>query len=146
MPRSSRTLYRPTASPPPSRRSSWLGVAAVLLGAFTASPALAGDHSTVVTVTAYNDVPSETDDHPHTGAWDNHLGPHTVAVSPDLVARGLHDGTQIAIAGYHHDFVVRDKTADDVHNTVDIYMGRDVDKAREFGEKRLRIWWYTPDK
>ena len=118
---------------------------ALVLGGLISVPARAGNHSTVVTVTAYNDVPGQTDQHPHTGAWENHLGPNTVAVSPDLVARGLDDGTEVAIAGYHHDFVVRDKTADDVHNTIDIYMGKDVDKAQKFGKKRLRIWWHTPD-
>ncbi|WP_424820425.1 3D domain-containing protein [Salinisphaera sp.] len=121
------------------------GVALLVLGSGISAPAVAGNHSTVVTVTAYNDVPGETDAHPHIGAWNNHLGPDTVAASPDLVARGLDDGTTVAIEGYKRKFVVRDKTSDDVHDTIDIYMGKNVDKARAFGEKRLRIWRHTPD-
>lgn len=117
----------------------------VVLGATVSTTAIAGNHSTVVNVTAYNDVPSQTNNHPKTGAWSQHIGPGTVAVSPDLVARGLTDGTKVAIEGYKHDFVVRDKTASDVHNTVDIYMKKNIDKATDFGRKRLRIWWHTPD-
>lgn len=128
-----------------SGRSLLLGLATLAFGVFVTPPAIAGNHSTVVSVTAYNGVAGETDDHPHTGAWNNSLGPHTIAVSPDLVARGLDDGTIVAIEGYKQNFVVRDKTADDVHDTIDIYMGKDVEKAHEFGKQRLRIWWHTPD-
>lgn len=127
------------------RRSRLSGAIGLVLSALFGPMAIAGNHSTVVTVTAYNGVAGETDSHPHTGAWNNHLGPNTIAVSPDLVARGLDDGTTVAIEGYKQNFVVRDKTADDLHDTVDIYMGKDIDKAREFGEKRLRIWWHTSD-
>ncbi|WP_423822742.1 hypothetical protein V5738_02045 [Salinisphaera sp. SPP-AMP-43] len=120
-------------------------VALLTLGLCMASPALAGYHSKVVTVTAYTSAPSETSGDPDTGAWSNKLTSNTVAISPDLLARGLDDGTTVAVEGFDHDFEVRDKTADDLHNTIDIYMGKDTERAQQFGEKRLRIWWHTDD-
>ncbi len=102
----------------------------------------------VVTVTAYNSVPNQTSSHPNLGAWDNKLraGMHVVAVSRDLIPLGLTDGTKVAIAGFKKPFVVKDKMAKDVRKTLDIYMGKKVRKARRFGRKKLRIWWYDPGK
>lgn len=131
--------YRPR---PYARRPVLFTVAA--LGLVLASgAACAGAHSTTVTVTAYNGVRNQTDDTPTTGAWSNRLSGWAVAVSPDLVARGLDDGTEIAIEGYEKHFVVKDKTAADRHKTVDIYMGKDTNRARDFGQKTRRIWWYS---
>lgn len=127
------------------RAGQRLGNGLLSLALIASAPAFAGYHSTVVTVTAYNGVASQTDGHPKTGAWENHLGAHSIAVSPDLIARGLKNGTTVSIEGYRHDFVVRDKTAGAVHNTVDIYMKKNIHKATDFGNKRLRIWWHTPD-
>ena len=121
------------------------GLALLALGLCITSPALAEYHSKVVTVTAYTSASDETSGDPETGAWSNPLTSNTVAVSPDLIARGLDDGTTVAVEGFDHDFEVRDKTADDLHNTIDIYMGKDAERARQFGEKRLRIWWHSDD-
>lgn len=122
------------------------GFGLAMAGLCISTAAAAGYHSTVVTVTAYNNVSDQTNGHSHLGAWGNHLGAHTIAASPDLIARGLGDGATVAIEGYDHDFVVRDKTSSRLHNTIDIYMGKNVKKARQFGRKRLRIWWHTSNE
>lgn len=112
-----------------------------------AQPAFAGYHSMVVTVTAYSSTPAQTHGNPYKAAWGNHLHPgeRAVAVSPNLLRLGLRYKTQVAIAGFKRDFIVADKTAAYLHNVVDIYMGNDTRKARHFGRRRLRIWWYTPN-
>lgn len=126
-------------------RRRWSGLAFLVLGLLWAPLATAGYRSMVVTVTAYNSVPDQTDSHPMTGAWKDkmHPGMHEVAVSRDLISKGLTHHTKLAIQGFNHNFVVWDKMADDVKQTVDIYMGKNVEKARKFGRKQLRIWWYT---
>lgn len=121
-------------------------LAVVMLVAAFMTPAYAGYHSTIVTVTAYTSSPRQTQGDPYRAAWGNYLHPgeRAVAVSPDLLALGLRHGTKVAIAGFKHDFVVLDKTNSSAHRLIDIYMGNDLHAAKEFGRKRLRIWWHTP--
>jgi 3D (Asp-Asp-Asp) domain-containing protein len=101
------------------------------------------ERSMVVTVTAYNSVPSQTDAQPNIGAWGDRLEPgmKAVAVSPDLVAAGLGRGTRLRIEGFPDRYVVLDKTARRFKKRIDIFMGKDVRRAKEFGVKKLRIYW-----
>lgn len=130
------------------RAAGWrLLCCALLLWGVAVTPAAAGYHSMIVTVTAYNSTPDQTSGDPNEGAWGDRLEPgmRVVAVSPDLVRMGLRHGTHIAIAGFKKEFVVMDKTSSALRRRVDIYMGLDVKRALEFGRQRLRIWWHTPD-
>lgn len=123
------------------------GVAVLLLSMLWTQSAWAGYRSMVVTVTAYNSVQSQTDSNPQIAAWSDKLKPgmRAVAVSRDLLGEGLKQGTKVAIQGFKKDFVVMDKMAPGIRRTLDIYMGQNVKKAREFGRQQLRIWWYAKD-
>lgn len=97
----------------------------------------------VVTATAYNSVPSQTDSNSSIAAWGDQLKPgmKAVAVSPDLLEEGLTRGTTLRIKGLQGEYVVLDKTAARHKKRIDIYMGTDVQKAIKFGVRRLRIYW-----
>lgn len=101
------------------------------------------ERSMVVTATAYNSVPSQTDSEPSTAAWGDRLehGMKVVAVSRDLIADGLTKGTVLRIEGFEGKFVVLDKTASRFKKRIDIYMGADVERARQFGVRQVRISW-----
>jgi len=97
----------------------------------------------VVTVSAYNSVPSQTNDRPNLAAWGDRLEPgmKVVAVSRDLLAEGLSRGTLMRIEGLEGEYVVLDKTASRLVRRVDVYMGTDVEAAKQFGVRQLRIFW-----
>jgi len=94
-----------------------------------------------VTVSAYNSVPSQTDYNPNLAAWGDTLKPgmKCVAVSRDLIRLGIKHNTQIKIEGMEGIYLVKDKMHSRWQNRVDIYMGVDVKKAREWGRKKLSI-------
>ncbi|MGK2943926.1 MAG: 3D domain-containing protein [Desulfuromonadales bacterium] len=101
------------------------------------------ERSMVVTANAFNSVPSQTDLNPSIAAWGDRLNPgmKAVAVSRDLIEAGLTRGTTLRIEGMEGEFVVLDKTASRHTKRIDIYMGTDVQKARQFGVRQLRIYW-----
>lgn len=101
------------------------------------------ERSMVVTATAFNSVPSQTDSNPSIAAWGDRLKPgmKAVAVSRDLLEKGLTRGTTLRVEGLEGEYVVLDKTASRHKKRIDIYMGTDVQKARQFGVRRLRIYW-----
>ena len=98
----------------------------------------------VVTATAYNSVRRQTDSKPSVAAWGDRLKPgmKAVAVSPDLVEAGLNRGATLRIENLEGEYVVLDKTASRFRKRIDIYMGVDVKKAKKFGVRKLRIYWY----
>lgn len=114
----------------------WLLACAVL----ASGPALA--RSMMVTATAYNSTRAQTDDTPHIGACNEPVKPgvNLLAVSPDLMKAGLTCGTKVKVEGFG-DFIVWDKMDDRWTRRIDIHMGKKVEKAEEWGEKKLRIWW-----
>jgi len=99
--------------------------------------------SLVVTATAYNSVAAQTDGQPNLAAWGDELQPgmKAVAVSRDLIDLGLTHGTKVSIEGLPGRYTVLDKTARRHTKRIDIYMGTDVEAAREWGKKELRISW-----
>lgn len=101
------------------------------------------EHALVVTATAYNSVAEQTDANPTIAAWGDELKPgmKVVAVSRDLLERGLTRGKVLRIEGLEGDYVVLDKTASRHRKRIDIYMGVDVEKARQFGVRQVRIHW-----
>jgi len=101
------------------------------------------ERSMVVSVSAYNSVASQTNSEPTVTAWGDKLKPgmKAVAISPDLLDEGLSHGSKLRIEGLKGTYVVLDKTNSRFTKRVDVYMGLDVEAAKEFGVKQLRISW-----
>ena len=94
-----------------------------------------------VKVTAYNSTKYQTDGHPFVAAWGDTLqhGMKVIAVSNDLLKLGLKYNTPVKIKGLDSIFVVKDKMHSRKRNQIDVYMGTDVKKAKEWGVKTLKI-------
>ncbi len=94
-----------------------------------------------VTVSAYNSVPSQTANHPSLAAWGDTLRPgmKCIAVSRDLLDLGFKYNTTVKIPGLPGIYLVKDKMHYRWRKRIDIYMGKDIGKAREWGKKKLRI-------
>jgi len=96
-----------------------------------------------VTITAYNSVASQTDSTPNIAAWGDRLKPgmKSVAVSNDLLKMGLKRGQKIRIKGLKGEFVVLDRMSKRWKKRIDIYMGNNVKKARNWGRQKRHITW-----
>lgn len=101
--------------------------------------------SLTVTATAYNSVHGQTSGDPNVGAWGDRLRPgmKAIAVSRDLLDRGLTRGTKVRIEGLPGEYEVLDKMAARWKAKIDIYMGDDVKAARRWGTQKVRISWTT---
>lgn len=97
--------------------------------------------SVEVTATAYNSVRSQTQGNPIIAAWGDSLKPdiRSIAVSRNLIALGLKHNTPVKIEGFDSIFLVRDKMHRRWRNRIDIYMGTDIQKAKDWGRKKLTI-------
>ena len=97
----------------------------------------------MVTATAYNSLVGQTDSTPDIAAWGDKLKPGTaaIAVSRDLLEKGLKRHKKVRIHGLPGEYVVLDKMHRKWENRIDIYMGEDVTAARRFGKRRVRISW-----
>jgi len=128
-----------------ARNNSGARLAALLLAA--SLPVWgADDRKLTVTATAYNSVPAQTDATPHVGAWGDRLdrlepGVRAIAVSADLVKKGLHRGKRVRIKGLKGEFVVLDRMPRRWHNRIDIHMGKDVRAARRWGRRFVEVRW-----
>lgn len=91
-----------------------------------------------VSVTAYNSVPWQTDSLPTLAAWGDTLKPgmKAIAVSRDLIKKGLKHNTMVKIDTFPDTFLVKDKMHWKWRNKIDIYMGENVRKARKWGRKK----------
>ncbi|HUR42119.1 MAG TPA: hypothetical protein VM240_13220 [Verrucomicrobiae bacterium] len=100
-----------------------------------------------VWATAYNGVPGQTDDDPHVGAWGDNLedasvpGVRVIAVSPDLLEKGLKRGQRVRIRGLRGEFIVLDKMPSRWKNRIDIYMHKDLRGARKWGKRKVTLSW-----
>lgn len=94
-----------------------------------------------VTATAYNSVHYQTQNNPRITAWGDTLRPgmNAIAVSRDLLRMGLDHNSKIKIEGFDSIFLIKDKMHYRWRNRIDIYMGENVQKAREFGRKKINI-------
>jgi len=94
-----------------------------------------------VTATAYNSFPSQTLGDPSIAAWGDTLIPGTkaIAVSRDLLDKGMGHNTPIRIEGFSDTFYVKDKMHRKWKNRIDIYMGSDYKKAKEWGRRKVHI-------
>ncbi len=99
-----------------------------------------------VTATAYNSVPSQTQGSPAIAAWGDSLKPEirSIAVSRNLIALGLKHNTPVKIEGFDSIFLVKDKMHRRWQNSIDIYMGTDIQRAKAWGRKKLTIHYGIP--
>lgn len=101
-----------------------------------------------VTATAYNSLPAQTTATDHDlAAWGDRLRPgmRAIAVSRDLLAEGLGHGSIVRIEGLEGDWLVLDKMHRRWNRRIDIYMGTDVQAAREWGRRQVTIRWRPDD-
>jgi 3D (Asp-Asp-Asp) domain-containing protein len=101
------------------------------------------EHSLTVTATAYNSLPGQTDKSPQVGAWGDRITPgvKAIAISPDLGSLGLKRGTKVRIEGLPGKYVVLDMMPARWERHIDIYMGDDMNTARSWGRREVKIWW-----
>ncbi|MBP0047245.1 3D domain-containing protein [Marinobacterium sp. AK62] len=104
-----------------------------------------GEKQMTVKASAYNSVVAQTNDNPTLAAWGDRLKPgmKAVAVSRDLIRQGLTHNTLIEIEGLPGKYRVLDKMNKRWTRKIDIYMGKDVEAAREWGVREVKIRW-TP--
>jgi len=102
-----------------------------------------GDRSLEVTATAYNSLVSQTDFDPNIAAWGDELEPgmRAIAISHDLSRLGLERGTPVCIEGLPGPWRVLDRMHRRWRRRIDIYMGEDLESAREWGRQRVTIRW-----
>lgn len=96
-----------------------------------------------VTATAFNSLVGQTTGEPALTAWGDRLQPGmlAIAVSRDLIEKGLRHGVEVEIVGLEGRYKVLDKMAGRWRRRIDIYMGEDVAAAREWGRRSVRIRW-----
>lgn len=102
-----------------------------------------------VTATAYNSVEAQTKaGNPTTAAWGDELEPgmKAIAVSRDLLKQGLEHNTPVKIKGLPGTYRVLDKMHSRWNNRIDIYMGQDIDLAKEWGRQTVEISWAMPEE
>jgi 3D (Asp-Asp-Asp) domain-containing protein len=107
------------------------------------APPPRGARSAVVTASAYNSHPDQTDGDPFLTASGERLQPgmKALAVSADLFADGLDFGTRVRIEGMDGEWVVLDRLPSGRRRSIDLYFGLDEEAALRFGRKRVRIDW-----
>lgn len=97
-----------------------------------------------VTATAYNSLPSQTDSTPNIAAWGDRLRPgmKAIAVSRDLLKKyGLRHNQRVKISGLPGTYRVLDKMNKRWRKKIDIYMGKSRRKARQWGRRKVTIYW-----
>lgn len=96
-----------------------------------------------VTATAYTSHVRQTSSTPFLGAWGDKLKPgmKAVAVSRDLIKKGLTHGTKVKIEGLSGEYVVLDKMNKRWTDKIDIYFGLDSKAAKDWGKRKVEISW-----
>lgn len=119
------------------RRSTFILILLVLSGCGVSEKTL------TVQASAYNSLPSQTLGDPTLAAWGDTLKPgvKAIAVSRDLLALGLDHNTEVTIEGLPGTYRVLDKMNRRWTRKIDIYMGVDVQAAREWGVREVTIRW-----
>ena len=105
-------------------------------------------NSLIVSSSAYNSTIAQTDSTPHLTAFGDSLKPGMkyIAVSRDLIRKGLKHNTPVVIEGFEGLYLVKDKMHGKWRNTIDIYMGNDIKTARQWGRRKVRIDYRVPSK
>lgn len=120
----------------------------VLIASLVVLAGCSGGTTQEVTATAYNSVTAQTKaGDPTLTAWGDTLEPgmKAIAVSRDLIDKGLTHGTEVTIEGLPGTYIVRDKMNKRWEDKIDIYMGTDVVAAREWGKRTVTISWAAND-
>lgn len=102
-----------------------------------------------VTATAYNSFPYQTSyEHPEITAWGDSLKPgmKCIAVSRDLIPLGLDYNTMVKIEGFDGIYRVNDKMHYRWKKRIDIYMGKDKQRALEWGRQKITIQYAVKKK
>ena len=102
-----------------------------------------------VTATAYNSVTWQTSyEHPRITAWGDSIEPGVkwIAVSRDLLRKGLRHNTMVKIDTFEGIYLVKDKMHYRWTNRIDIYMGENIKKARNWGRRKVQIEYAVPKK
>lgn len=105
--------------------------------------------STTVTATAYNTTEGQTKKgNSALAAWGDQLVPgmRAIAVSRDLIEKGLGYEAQVKIEGLPGTWTVRDKMNKRWQDKIDIFMGGDEAAAREWGKREVTIRWKQADE
>ncbi|WP_264875368.1 3D domain-containing protein [Vibrio agarivorans] len=99
--------------------------------------------SLVVKASAYTSHVKETNANPNIAAWGDTLKPgmKVIAVSRDLLELGLKYNQEVRIKGLPGTYRVLDKMNKRWNKKIDIYMGYDVNKAKQWGVKTVIIYW-----
>lgn len=97
-----------------------------------------------VTASAYNATEAQTK-RGNVGltAWGDQLqmDMKALAVSRDLIAEGMTHGAEVRIEGLEGTWIVRDKMHRRWEQKIDIFMGDDEARAREWGVRQVNIRW-----
>ncbi|WKD49169.1 3D domain-containing protein [Microbulbifer spongiae] len=122
-------------------RNTFFFLAAFLAIGISVNASAAIKKTMVVDATAYNSVPGQTDSDPWVAAWNNRLRPgdKVIAVSRDLEKHGLTNGAKVKIEGLPGTYTVRDRMNKRFRNRIDVWMEKDIKKARAWGKKKLKI-------
>jgi 3D (Asp-Asp-Asp) domain-containing protein len=101
-----------------------------------------------VTATAYNSLAYQTSSNPSITAFGDSIKPgmRYIAVSRDLLDSGLVHNTKVKLEGFDSLFTVNDKMNKRWRKRIDIYMGTDVKKAKQWGKKKIKIEYCCPIK
>ena len=101
----------------------------------------------MVNATAYTSRPEETDATPFLAAWGHRLRPgmKVIAVSRDLLRMGLSPGAEVRIEGLPGTYRVLDKMNRRWKRRIDVYFGKDLEAAQDFGRRELIISWRLPE-
>ncbi len=97
-----------------------------------------------VTATAYNSLAEQTHaEHSDITAWGDTLEPgmKSIAVSRDLIKLGLTHNKKVKIEGFPGVYTVLDKMNPRWSNRIDIYMGKNKERAIEWGRQKVTISW-----
>ncbi|PML19274.1 hypothetical protein BCS95_11650 [Vibrio breoganii] len=121
---------------------------AITLAVFALSGCDSNEQSLKVTASAYTSSVGETDSTPTLAAWGDTLKPgmKSIAVSRDLIDMGLTHNQEVTIEGLDGTYLVLDKMNKRWTKKIDIYMGNDVEKAREWGKKEVTIHWTVDEE
>ena len=104
--------------------------------------------SVTVTASAYNSTQRQTTGYPQITAFGDTLKPGMkyIAVSRDLLGKGLAYDTPVVIQGFDGFFVVKDKMHHKWRNHIDIYMGNDSAFAKQWGRRKVCIDYRLPEQ
>ena len=136
---------------PLQRKVNALGLALVLVivtWAVSVSEAGPPPVTMTVTATAYNSLHGQGHGKDHAlAAWGDRLEPgmQVIAVSRDLIPLGLGHNAELQIEGLPGTWQVKDKMHRRWKKKIDIYMGEDIEAAREWGKRQVTITFAAPE-